>query len=202
MKKGMYGICIAALIALSAINADVANKSEGTSRGKSFISKIAKTLTLRNGEAPTPTKKIVYSYDDAGNRINRQVVMPKSSQSTADSTKIAVTETKESATSASMTKAAVSGEGKTGATVSAEIQMEVSIYPNPTQGVFQVDISGTDIPQGAQIEIYSGSGALAGRWTDISYNNTFDISDKPAGIYILRLTLGKECIKTLKIIKN
>ena len=204
MRKELYGIFIAVLIALSAVNVDVANKSNRTFKAKNVITKIAKSLNLRNGEAP---KKIVYTYDAAGNRIKREAVTAKSSQSQNDSTKVASSETDNSVSGSSMTKSAIVGSGNTEVGVAEFTEFEnksmiVTIYPNPTQGLLQVDITGIDIPQGAQIEIFAANGSLNGRWTDISPNNSYDISDKPAGIYILRLSLGKDCINSWKIIKN
>jgi len=50
--------------------------------------------------------------------------------------------------------------------------MEVTVYPNLTQGMMHVDISGIDIPQNAQIEIFSANGALVLRRAVISSNYT------------------------------
>ena len=227
MKKELYGICIVVLIALSAVNVDVANKSESTSRGKNVIAKIAKSLSLRNGESPTPTKKIVYSYDASGNMTRRESVTVRSSSAKSDSTRVRMAQKEDAvsekgisnstvagtdstevvASGASMTKSAVSGGGNSGVSATefsnfGNELVNVTIYPNPTHGMLRVEITGVYIPMGAYIEIFSANGSSVGKWTGISYSNTFDISDKPAGIYILRLTLDKDNVNTLKITKN
>ena len=80
---------------------------------------------------------------------------------------------------------------------------EVMVYPNPTNGLVQVDIAGdNDIPQGAMIEIFAERGTKVGRWTGISYSNICDISAQPIGSYLVRVYLDKENIVLTKIIKN
>ena len=118
-------------------------------------------------------------------------------------------ETEENVLVAGLTKSAISGVSNT-EVVAAEIpqientfaEIKVDVYPNPTQGMLLVNITGVDIPQNTQIEIFTANGLLVLRKNDISYSNTVDITYKPNGIYIMRLTLGKEYMNTWRIVKN
>jgi len=166
----------------------------------------ANVVALTNNEI-----RLVFAYDASGNMINREAILPTPKGGNGnDSTKLADIDSAETFFGGSgMTKSAGAGTGKSGGSSVAfqsvdveQPEMKVDIYPNPTQGMLQVDISNVDIPSGAQIEIYSASGLLAGRWTGISPNNIYDITDKPAGIYILRLTIDKDNAKSWRIVKN
>lgn len=204
MKK-IYVFSLAVLIVIMAINVNIAHNNEKKAR----IS-WSNTMALTSNEA-----KMLFSYDASGNMTNREwlpapLLTPPPPNGT-DSIGIAVSLTDSiefaSGTVASMTKSAVADAGNT--VFAAEIpifgseitEMEVTIYPNPTKGIFQLDITGMNIPQGARIEIFAANGNLLGRWPAYS-GNTFDITDKPGGMYIVRLTLDKNYVNSWKIIKE
>ena len=214
MKK-IYGICITAFIIVMVVNVNIAHKSE---------KKVS--MSWRNGVALTNNEviRISFSYDYSGNMTRRELIIPSPSPAPPTNengetedigtesgiTEFAISgtdETEDVGAGGSMTKSAVAGVGNTGI---AEIQrfddlfteMEISVYPNPTHGMLRVDITGVAIPHDAQIEIFSSNGTLVEKWTGISPNHSMDISDKPAGMYLLRLVLDKNCVKTWKIVKN
>jgi hypothetical protein len=81
-------------------------------------------------------------------------------------------------------------------------ETSISIYPNPTQGLLRVEISGGEIPPGARIYLYNISGVLIQQWTGVSKANTMDISAQPSGTYVMRIMLDKEKISTWKIVKT
>ncbi len=81
----------------------------------------------------------------------------------------------------------------------------VSVYPNPSNGHFNLDIA--DMPdQPISIVVSDNSGRTAMAWRTNVQNTRlfepFDLSDLPAGLYILRLKLddGSTIIRT--VIKN
>ena len=80
--------------------------------------------------------------------------------------------------------------------------MDITIYPNPTYGKFQIDISNVDLPRSAMIKVYSPGGAPVMRLTGISTSNSIDISRQPPGIYTIRIILDAENQEIFKIIKN
>ena len=121
---------------------------------------------------------IKYIYDDFGNRIKREIEL------------IPVTR----ATSSKSTKKQNLDD--------AEIKIDIKVYPNPSQGVFWVNITGIDIPRGAHIDVYSNTGFLVKRWSGISPTHAIDISMQPDGIYYLRVVLNKDYENVWKIIKN
>lgn len=53
----------------------------------------------------------------------------------------------------------------------------VSVYPNPSQGLVHIDA-----PRGATCQIYSSAGTYVGTWT--VYENGLSLSDLPSGSYI------------------
>lgn len=79
---------------------------------------------------------------------------------------------------------------------------ELFVYPNPTNDLLRVDITGGDIPPDASVEIFAVNGAKKGKWTGISPTNTIDISTYPTGVYLLRVELDKENVIVRKIVKN
>jgi len=135
--------------------------------------------------------KIKFSYDPSGNQIRRENVINMSAP----------------APSSSNMKS--SGSQAT-ETASAEIQkfedsvdeMKITIYPNPTKGMLRVDVSGRKIPADAKIIIYNVSGAVILRLNGVSESNMVDISEQPAGAYIMKISLGTEQISSWKIIKE
>lgn len=71
----------------------------------------------------------------------------------------------------------------------------INLYPNPTTGIFVINS-----PEG-QLEIINSYGQLMRIYLLTRNENTFDLSDLPNGIYILKLNTGKSSF-TEKIILN
>lgn len=132
-------------------------------------------------------QSVKYTYDDAGNRKSRAKVI-------------------------NMPSMVKSSTGETGTEEDAEAEapkfediltgMKITIYPNPTRGMLQVDITGGEIPKDAKIYIYNISGNLIRQVNSISGSNTVDISAQPAGTYVMRIMLDKENVSVWKVIKE
>jgi len=150
---------------------------------KMFSSFIFLGLAFCLGANAQPVK---YAYDATGNRLSREKVI------TMSRLKSAVGESGKSETEAA-------GLQKYEDTVA---EMKITIYPNPTKGRLQVDISGGEIPKDARIYIYNVFGLIIRQLTGISETNHIDISAHPTGTYTMQIVLSKENISTWKIIKE
>lgn len=125
-----------------------------------------------------------YTYDGNGNRITRTLQFRRIEDPNGDATKgDAMVE--------------CSTEDMTGHFASADI----TLFPNPTYGQFQVNVERTDGSSMIRALITTLNGAVLDERQLTDGLNDFDIGRQPAGIYILRLTCGDEaCV--WKIIKQ
>ena len=77
-------------------------------------------------------------------------------------------------------------------------EIEVSsilCYPNPSSGIINI----TGLSQASEVKLYSSQGKLLKSLNQVE--STIDISDLPAGIYILNLTSGNKVLQK-RIIKR
>jgi hypothetical protein len=88
---------------------------------------------------------------------------------------------------------------------STKVEPNVAVYPNPSNGHFNLDVS--DMPdQAVSLIITDNTGANVMAWrTNVQSSRLFepfDLSDLPTGLYVLRLKLddGSTIVRT--IIKN
>ena len=108
---------------------------------------------------------ISYGYDLAGNRISRTIKMPGLKSATQ--------------------------EEQTSAVYSEKLSdIELRIYPNPTDGLLKVEIHNLQGGQKADILLYNLSGKLISSHRGISDFVTVDISDQPAGTYLMKIIAG------------
>ena len=141
-------------------------------------------------------QSVKYRYDTSGNRTKRELITVRNmtSPSSLKSSTEDVTKDDWDIATAVFTEPAVSSE-------ETMEQLKVKIYPNPTQGKLQVDITGGIIPEKSLLILYTSSGSVIKQQNSISATNVMDISAYPAGIYILRIILGEEA-SVWKIIKE
>jgi hypothetical protein len=138
---------------------------------------------------PACAQAVQYAYDASGNRTvrSRVIVMP--------ATRAAVdTAGKAQAEKTASDVAAPYGETLAG--------MKISIYPNPTKGVLRIDIDGDGAPADAKVTLYSVSGNPVRQWTGVSGYGTVDVSEQPAGTYIMHITFGADRVSVWKIVKE
>ena len=156
---------------------------------KRTLTLIVLLATLLHGTIPVfaQTMGVEFTYDDSGNRSTRQIVNLK----TPDITQVDTTDKK------------FEQGYKHQVTGYTEIiaDYEVTIFPNPTSGMFKVVISNTDIIPKASLLLHTISGTLIYQKREINSVTQIDIQNKENGAYILTVIIaGKK--KTWKIIKN
>ena len=120
---------------------------------------------------------IAYRYDAAGNRISRTIVMSSRSAPAPPVEEQPVVYTE----------------------VFSDIQLK--IYPNPTDGLLKVEISNLPEGQTAEIWLYSMSGQLITSFKDVNDAVSINISGQPAGVYVMNIVAG-EYRTEWKIIKR
>jgi len=120
--------------------------------------------------------KVGFDYDLDGNMIHRKIV--------------------------TMLSPAVKSEMKDTASVSDIIgEQKITIYPNPTKGLFQIAIKTLDSNQKNYFLLYSISGTkLQQKNISDSYMD-IDISNYPKGVYLLDVILGDK-VSRWKVIKQ
>ena len=134
------------------------------------------------GQTP---QTVSYEYDAAGNRILRSKIITMKSSS--------------SSTEGSKTKSAIADpNANTDVVASSEIQKyedllgerKVTIYPNPTQGLLRVDFHGYGDMKAARLLLFDMHGKLLRQMNKVDPSNTLDLSQYPAGMYILQMIEG------------
>ncbi len=141
--------------------------------------------------AQTETTSIVYGYDAAGNRISRSLTISKVDD--ADSLKTEITN---------------NGVNPEEITNNAAQQLsetmgnkQITIFPNPTDGILQVNITNLETKDKGEIKLFGVNGAELMKVKTLQESNTINISNKPNGIYMMKVMLNeKETV--WKIVKN
>ena len=135
--------------------------------------------------------QITYVYDDAGNRYLRQVTL-KSAEIEQDSAL---------ASQSVILDETISAELKDPALEEDFGEVQVKLYPNPTQGAIYFQIN--HIPEGEHpdIEIWSPSGSLLGKEKIKGNSTRINLWGRPGGNYIIRVVINNSPY-TWKIIKE
>ena len=120
-----------------------------------------------------------YTYDAAGNRIRREIVMSRQQAPTRS------TQTNE--------------EEETYADMVAHRQ--IKIHPNPTSGILKVEVTELDTDDKCQLLLFNASGQQVISQPATSTVTSLDISSRPCGIYVLRISVNGE-ETSWKIIKK
>jgi hypothetical protein len=169
--------------------------------GKQFILKINRTpmksfhflcffsllfclpsLGFSQSNPPTPT--VHYSYDANGNRIQRWVTIDK----------IVKADTADSLHQDTAFKNKVNGaDNKQG--------QRISLYPNPTQGLLDLQITGMKEGETAEYVFVSLTGQELLRKKTGSPQTRIDISNFAPGTYVVNVTLGGR-VERWKVVKQ
>ena len=123
-------------------------------------------------------QNVGYTYDDAGNRIKREIVMNRQQ---------------------APKKNTGADEEETYSDMLA--QKQIKIHPNPTSGLLKVEVLGLEPDDVCQLRLFTASGQLIINREATSTTTSLDISSRSNGIYLLRISIGKE-ETTWKIIKK
>jgi WD40 repeat protein len=120
-------------------------------------------------------QNIAFTYDQAGNRIERKTI-PLKSSSVSDNEPEQLFE-------------------------DSLADQEIRIYPNPSEGHLMVSISHPEnIPEG-KITISDVNGRLLATKIIEGQNTSLNLSDQPSGLYLMTITLGEES-SVWKIVKK
>ena len=136
--------------------------------------------------------EVVFDYDDAGNRTERNIIVLAPESTPNDST-LKTGELSDLPQSPEQTAST--------AIVETIGQRAVHIFPNPTGGKFTVEIEaiGEESAGGLQLHSLSGEKIIdlknPGRRTEV------DLTGRPAGAYILSITINGKT-QTWKVIKQ
>ena len=133
-------------------------------------------LTLFTFAGKSQTNTISFGYDAAGNRVSRAV--PNQLRS-------ATQEEEETTTSVEEVLSDVT----------------IKIYPNPTEGIVTVEINSPREAETNEVSLYSLSGKNIIPVRVVERSANLDISEQPAGVYILKIRAGEQHTEW-KIIKK
>lgn len=124
-------------------------------------------------------EKIGYSYDDAGNRVKREIVMsfPK----------------------AMAKQQASSPEDQRFSDMLHD--HSIKIYPNPTEGALKIGISGLKDTDRCTFGVYTTQGSQIVAGNVNADNVDINITNNPSGVYLLKITINNNST-TWKIIKK
>lgn len=124
------------------------------------------------------TRSVQFSYDHAGNRISRAIVLPADAQG----------------------RRAVADSVKTEIYTDTFAEYQLHVYPNPTHGELKIELRG--LPEGASYHLFivSASGKVIINRTTQDNPTIADLTECPAGIYVMRIQY-KDYTKDFKIIR-
>jgi hypothetical protein len=70
-------------------------------------------------------------------------------------------------------------------------ESEIELFPNPTKDIVEIRLP-ESIEGEVQLEVYSANGRLVlSETSNASTNHTLDISEQPAGLYLVRIRSEK-----------
>ncbi len=134
---------------------------------KTIFNMILVLITSMSGSLLYAQNTITFGYDAAGNCVSRTITI-----TTQKVAPMPVAET---------------------AVVYSEMlsDIQIKIYPNPTDGLLKVEIQNLSESQIAEIRLYNLSGRLIIAQKAIEGTSEIDISDQPAGIYVMKIMAGE-----------
>lgn len=134
---------------------------------------------LTAGSSAVKAQNVGYTYDAAGNRIKREIVMSRQQAPTRSAN---ASEEEESYSEMLAKK-------------------KITIFPNPTSGRLKVEVLGLGDEDKCQLRLFNSAGAQIISEQTATATTTLDISSRPNGIYILCISINGEDT-SWKIIKK
>lgn len=128
-------------------------------------------------------QSVEYTYDNAGNRIQRKVITVNGMQQNNGSDQQALVKEKIRVDSGAVL---------------------VNLYPNPTAAKVHVTLTFQDIPQQTvQLQLFNSSGKLLKNKTVRSLQSQFDLQPYPPGVYYVKiLSPENKVMKEVKILRK
>ena len=123
-------------------------------------------------------QKVTYTYDNAGNRIKREIVL-----------------------SPQRISAPHENAHENQSVFDMLADKDIKIYPNPTQGKLKVEITNYESSDSGSIYVYSMNGQTVTHSEISFYMTEIDISNSPKGIYLMQIRLNGTST-TWRIIKE
>ena len=80
-------------------------------------------------------------------------------------------------------------------------QSEIRVYPNPIRGNFAFLELSNVLEENASLDLYNQNGLKVKHWENLSSQNKLDLSSIASGTYLLRYTSPKET-KVFHLVKN
>ena len=149
-----------------------------------YILLLAACIVLSHNGLAQETAIVHYTYDGNGNRIARTLQFRKvedySKESPKEENKI---------------------ENVTEDLAEQFAAANITLFPNPTSGQFQLEIQPVESSANIQAIVTTMAGVILAERQLVVGMNGFDLSQQPAGTYFLRITCGRE-ICVWKIIKQ
>jgi len=139
------------------------------------LKKFFVALCLLSGSYSFGQQQIVFSYDQAGNRVKREILMKKSAEF-QDTTVVHKPHVDDFETQ----KPVVDNFGK----------MKIKIFPNPTKGQLRIVIEEYPLGSSGTLSVFTLEGKILRKQIFAESNSQIDISDLPNGIYLFCIALG------------
>ena len=129
---------------------------------------------------------IEYTYDAAGNRYTRKVIPPMENAIMEDK---GINNSQAEETS-NETETTEQEEPEVYKDLVAEKQL--NIYPNPTRGRLKIDMLNYDPDVQGSIQVFGINGRLVQNKNQLNTSIEIDITNEPAGSYIMIIIIGNE----------
>tara|TARA_Y100001954_G_C15418540_1_gene411032 strand:+ start:238 stop:606 length:369 start_codon:yes stop_codon:yes gene_type:complete len=115
---------------------------------------------------------VEFKYDEAGNRVKREILPLSGAPEHSDFVAEEITE-----------------------------EFGIRIYPNPTKGELKVELSGEIDFESSLIQVFTMQGVMLEQIEPVKRTNRVNLKDQAPGMYVLRMVLEGE-VKTWTIIKQ
>jgi hypothetical protein len=130
--------------------------------------------------------QITYMYDASGNRTKRMII--KSKSLSIDT--VAYNQISDSIRDVSSDDPFAKKDA-----------FEVKVYPNPTQGIIEIEIPELKANQKAQMRIYSITGSYIKQVQNLQKRQSINLTDLSSGIYLLYIMVDENTV-VKKIVKQ
>ena len=129
-----------------------------------------------------------YSYDETGNRIKRELVTTMSLMpTTTDSIEVEL-----------LFEPYTASLLPNNNDVNGQDAFKVQVYPNPSNGIYTIELLDLQVNEKGMLQVYSLMGQLVQEYRSLHTIQSINISGVVPGYYLLRVVLGDKIVqKTL-----